>query len=292
MPIFTTLRMRLPVWPVKAPLRTRVGEIRHRVEHLVDVRHHVGAVDLDAGAARRAQRDVQHGAAFRGVDLLAGEHRIAPLRHAALFGQLQQQPQRLVGDAVLRVVEEQARAFGREALRPAGIVGEQLAQMHVLDLRMMRRKRLPGRRARSERSSAFSRVQARTLLLASIAPSSSCQDFDEALGAVGLQLRRQRRQVDARLGVRREHRCRVTAVARQRRCRRAVIGEGQQRFLRHRVHRVRRREAGDVQRVRRALVLGAGAGEQQPLRAARRHSPGAGNGRSPACRDRPCRPAC
>ena len=37
--------------------------------------------------------------------------------------------------------------------------------------------------------------------------------------------------------------------------------------VRHRVHRVRRRQAGDVQRVRRGLVLGAGAGEQQPLRA-------------------------
>ena len=121
-------------------------ESGHRVEHPVDIRHHIGAVDLDAGAARRAQRDVQYRAAFRGVDLLAGEHRIAAFHHAALFGKLQQQPQRLIGDAVLRVVEEEARAFGREALRPAGIVGEQIAQMDVLDLRVMRRKRLPGRR--------------------------------------------------------------------------------------------------------------------------------------------------
>ena len=80
MPILTTLRMRLPVWPgERAAAQTR-GEVRHRVEHLMDVGHHVGAVDLDVGAARRAQRHVQHGAAFGRVDLLAGEHRVAPVR--------------------------------------------------------------------------------------------------------------------------------------------------------------------------------------------------------------------
>ena len=67
-------------------------ESGHRVEHLVDSRHHIGAVDLDARSARRAQRHVQHRAAFRGVDLLAGVHRIAALHHAALFGKPQQQP--------------------------------------------------------------------------------------------------------------------------------------------------------------------------------------------------------
>ena len=92
MPIFTTLRMRLPVWPSEGAAAQTRRESRHRVQHLMDIRHHVGAVDLDARSARRAQRHVQHRAAFRGVDLLAGEHRIAPLRHAAFFGQPQQQP--------------------------------------------------------------------------------------------------------------------------------------------------------------------------------------------------------
>ena len=125
MPIFTTLRMRLPVWPVNSPLHSARGERRHRVQHPVDIGHNIGAVDLDAGSARRAQRNMQNGAAFRGIDYFAGKHRIAPLRHPALVRQPQQQPQRLIGDAVLRVVEEQARTLGREAFRPAGIFGEQ-----------------------------------------------------------------------------------------------------------------------------------------------------------------------
>ena len=181
MPIFTTLRMRLPVWPVNSPLRTRVAKSAIASSTLWTSGTTSAPSTSMRVSARRAQRHVQHGAAFRGVDLLAGEHRIAPFRHAALLRQPQQQPQRLIGDAVLRVVEEQARALGREALRPAGIVGEQRAQMHVLDLRMMRRQRLPGWRVGQGGHRRSPRFQARTLLLASIAPSSSCHDFTKPL---------------------------------------------------------------------------------------------------------------
>jgi hypothetical protein len=82
------------------------SETGHCVEHLVHVRHHIGATGVDMGAARSAQCDVQHGAAFRDVDRLAGEHRVAPCRHPALLGQRQEELHRLAGDAVLRVVEE------------------------------------------------------------------------------------------------------------------------------------------------------------------------------------------
>ena len=41
MPILTTLRMRLPVWPFQAPLRTPLGEIRHLVQHGMDLGHDV-----------------------------------------------------------------------------------------------------------------------------------------------------------------------------------------------------------------------------------------------------------
>ena len=60
MPIFTTLRMRLPVWPVNVAAAQPRGEVGHRVQHLVDVRHHIGAIDLDA--ASRAARATQHAA--------------------------------------------------------------------------------------------------------------------------------------------------------------------------------------------------------------------------------------
>jgi len=57
-------------------------------------------------ATRRPERDVQHGAAFRRVDLLAGKHRVAPAGDPAIVDQRQKELQRLVGDAVLGVVEE------------------------------------------------------------------------------------------------------------------------------------------------------------------------------------------
>ena len=43
------------------------------------------------GAARRPQRDVQHGAVLGRVDALAAEHRFDPRRHAALLGERDQQ---------------------------------------------------------------------------------------------------------------------------------------------------------------------------------------------------------
>ena len=50
---------------------------------------------------------------------------------------------------------------------------------------------------------------------------------------------------------------------------RAVVGEGEQGLLGHRVDRERRRQRLDVEDVGRLLVLGAGAGPQEPLRSGR-----------------------
>ena len=77
-------------------------------------------------SSRRAQRHVQHGAVFRNVDLLAAEHRVDLRAQARCLGESQQQPQRLVGDAVLRIVEEDAGRFGVEALAAAGSCAERV----------------------------------------------------------------------------------------------------------------------------------------------------------------------
>ena len=45
MPMLTTVRMRSPVAPVHVPSRTRLGERRHAVEHVVHVGDDVVAVD-------------------------------------------------------------------------------------------------------------------------------------------------------------------------------------------------------------------------------------------------------
>ena len=111
-----------------------VGEGGHLVEHGMDLRHDVLAVDEDRGVARRAQRHVQHGALLGDVDLLAAEHGVDALAQARLFGELEQQLQRLVGDAVLRVVEIDADGLDRQALAALGVVGEELAEVQPLDL--------------------------------------------------------------------------------------------------------------------------------------------------------------
>ena len=67
-------------------------------------RHQPGSIAPSARAAPRAGRP-----ASPNVDLLASEHRIDPRAEPGLFGQLQQQIQRFVGDPVLRVVEVEFR---------------------------------------------------------------------------------------------------------------------------------------------------------------------------------------
>ena len=128
MPMLTTLRMRLPGVARPAPVADALGEVRHAVEHGVDSGHDVLAVDHDRGVARRAQRHVEHRAVLGDVDLLAPEHRVDAAAQTALLGKLQEQPQRLVRDAVLRVIEEEPRALGGETLSSLGIVSEELAQ--------------------------------------------------------------------------------------------------------------------------------------------------------------------
>ena len=81
MPMLTTLRMRLPVWPFHAPLRTRSAKSRHPVEHRVDLRHDVLAVDHDRRRSRGARRATCSTARFS-VMLIFSPRNIASMRSA------------------------------------------------------------------------------------------------------------------------------------------------------------------------------------------------------------------
>ena len=74
---------------------------------------------------------MQHGALLRGVDLLAAEHGVDALAQARLLGELEQQPQGLVGDPVLGVVEIDPGSFDRQLLAALGILGEELAEVRL-----------------------------------------------------------------------------------------------------------------------------------------------------------------
>ena len=67
-----------------------VREIRHPVEHGMDVGHHVLPVDDDRRASRRAQCHMQHRAILGMVDPVAAKHGVDARTQTRLGGQLQQ----------------------------------------------------------------------------------------------------------------------------------------------------------------------------------------------------------
>ena len=134
------------MWPFHSPLRTRLAEVRHLVEHGVDLRHHVLAIDHDRRSLRRAQRHMQHRAIFRDVDLLAAEHRVDPRPQGRTpSASCNRSFERLVGDAVLRVVEEEPGRFGGHPLAALRIVREELPKVQTLHFLVMGYERLPAR---------------------------------------------------------------------------------------------------------------------------------------------------
>ncbi len=120
----------------------RVGETRHLRALGRDLR-----VERRVGLGR-AQRGVQRRAAFGRVHDLAREHRIAARCDPRLAGQLHEQAQRRIGDAILREIGGEPAAREREALGAGrgGIVGrrEPVAQVRVADLGIVRLQGVPG----------------------------------------------------------------------------------------------------------------------------------------------------
>ena len=108
------------------------------------LRHHVLAIDQDGRILRGAQRGVQDGAFFGDVDLVALEHGVDARAKAAFVGELQEELERFVGDAVFGVVEEDAEGFQTQALAALRILGEELAQVQRLHLGEVGFEGLPG----------------------------------------------------------------------------------------------------------------------------------------------------
>ncbi len=106
----------------------RFGEFFHFLQYGVHFRHDVFAVHQNRRVAAVAQRDVQHGAVFGAVNLLAGEHGFNSARQIGLFCEIQQFAERFFGDAVFGVVHQhQIIKGGREFTEAVGVVGEELS---------------------------------------------------------------------------------------------------------------------------------------------------------------------
>ena len=140
MPTLTTLRIGLPVCPVHSPPRTWFEKSPMRSSTLVHLLDHVLAVHDQRAVLRHPQRHVQHRPVLADVDVLAGEHRVAAPLDVPLLRELDEQLQRLVGDAVLGVVEREPGALGDQALAAVGVLGEELAQVALADLGVVLRR--------------------------------------------------------------------------------------------------------------------------------------------------------
>ena len=110
----------------------------------MDLWHDVLAVDQDRRAARRAQRHVEHGSVLGDVNLLATKHGIDPPTQPGLFGEADEESQRVVSDPVLRIVEIDACGFDSHPLATFRIAREQLAEVNGADFVMVFFERLPG----------------------------------------------------------------------------------------------------------------------------------------------------
>ena len=244
MPMLTTLRIGLPVWP--RPLAARGPARRRRA-----IRSSISWTSLTTSTPStisersRGIRSATWSTARSSETLMCSPANIASRRScdAALARRASpSSTQRLVGDPVLRVVEVEAGAVGDEPLAALRVAGEEVAQVAVARARRGGARAPPrpasrSGRSRADRSAACSRSSD------SIDSSSSCQDLSKASLALLLEPGGQRVDVDPGLGELGQDPLGVAAVGGQRLADLAVVGEREQRLLGHRVDRERRREA-------------------------------------------------
>ena len=175
---------------------------------------------------------MEHGAVLGHVDPVAAEHRLRPLGEAGLLRQLEEEPQCLVGDAVLRVVEVEAGALSREALAARGVIREQIAKVEVADPGVVLLERPPGC-ALAQRCGCRARSAhaVRAALCASMRESRSFQASTKLFAPSDWSLAASAVDVDSRSRVRREGLLGAAAVHRHRGADVAVVVEGLQRRL-------------------------------------------------------------
>ncbi len=97
----------------------RIGKLAHGGKNVVHIRHHVLAVDEHGRVRTVAKSGMENSAPFGEIDLLAGEHLFALLRHAAFGRELFKQRQNVVIHGAFGVIHQkvvEARAEPFEAL--------------------------------------------------------------------------------------------------------------------------------------------------------------------------------
>ena len=106
-----------------------VGEVRHPVEHGMHLGHHVFAIHNDGRVSRCPQGRMQNRSLLGDVDLFSTKHGVDSFPQSKFLGELDQQFECFVRDAILRVIEIKAHGLDRQTLAALGIVRKKLSQV-------------------------------------------------------------------------------------------------------------------------------------------------------------------
>ena len=109
-----------------------IREPSHSIEYFMNIQHNVFAIDNDDLIPCRTQRCMQNRPIFGAVDSFTAKHRFDAFGEKALFAKLEQQPQSLGRDSILRVVEIKASRFRSKAIAAVRIFGEELSKVELL----------------------------------------------------------------------------------------------------------------------------------------------------------------
>ena len=109
-----------------------LGEFFHVLEHGANFGHHVLAVDADRIVTLVAERGVEHGALFGGVNLFAGKVLTAHVFETGRLQEVLELGHGFVGDDVLGVVQEESAGFQAELLGTGRVLREEF--LHVPSL--------------------------------------------------------------------------------------------------------------------------------------------------------------
>ena len=109
----------------------------------MDIRNDISPTKFDPCIPRSSQSRMQHGSIFCDVDRIASKHRFDRWPKFRLIGKCKKMLERLLIDAIFRVVEIDPLGLDTKDPSSLRVFAEQIPQMHPLDLGEMNLKRLP-----------------------------------------------------------------------------------------------------------------------------------------------------
>jgi len=120
------------------------GKAFHLFQNFVHLGHHVLPVYVNRGIVPVSQGDVENGPVFRFVDPVAREHFFDGLFEARLLCELDQEGERIAGDPIFRVVNEDVLETDGVFAESFGFPRKEVFHVEVFDFPEMLVEKFPG----------------------------------------------------------------------------------------------------------------------------------------------------